>query len=77
MISRPPTDQTGSELDEALELMTQALAILDDAGAPGNIGSALDLAIARLAKQLGRSEAPIDLDRLIAQVELSLSETGS
>ena len=77
MISLPPPDQASSELAEALDLMTHALAILDNAGAPGSIGSALDLAIARLAKQLGRSETPIELGRLIAQVELSLSETGS
>jgi len=42
-----------AELPEALARMSEALRILDAAGAPGEIGSHLDLAIARLEEQLG------------------------
>jgi hypothetical protein len=40
-------------LTRALFQLNQALEILDSVGAPGDIGSSLDLAIARLEKQLG------------------------
>jgi hypothetical protein len=38
---------------KALSQMTEALGILDDLDAPGDIGSHLDLAISRLERQLG------------------------
>lgn len=41
------------QLSLALGEMKEALRILDELGAPGEIGSHLDLAIARLEKQLG------------------------
>lgn len=40
-------------LSRALFQLTEALEILDSVGAPGDIGSHLDLAIARLERQLG------------------------
>jgi hypothetical protein len=44
------------ELSEALELMTKALAILDEADAPGKIGATLDLAISCLSAVVGQDE---------------------
>ena len=40
-------------LSSALVRMSEALRMLDEAGAPGEIGGCLDLAIARLEEQLG------------------------
>jgi hypothetical protein len=41
------------KLTDALAGMAEALRMLDEAGAPGEIGSHLDLAIARLEERLG------------------------
>lgn len=43
------------QLSKALPKMLEALRMLDKAGAPGEIGSALDLSIARLEQRLGVS----------------------
>ena len=42
-----------AKLPDALARMKEALGILDEAGAPGEIGGHLDLAIARLEEALG------------------------
>lgn len=46
------------ELSKAFTLMAGALQILDEVGAPGEIGSHLDLALARLRSILG-----LEIDR--------------
>lgn len=48
--------RAGPELSEALDLMTKALAILDEADAPGKIGATLDLAISSLSAVMGQDE---------------------
>jgi hypothetical protein len=57
----PPSE---AMLIKALERMAEALEILDQLGAPGEIGSTLDLAIARLRKLFGR-----DIDLAIIAAE--------
>ena len=52
-MNRNPSPATDRQLVTALEQMLGALQQLDDAGAPGEIGSGLDLAIARLEEHLG------------------------
>ncbi len=42
------TPESKLKLSEALRQMSDALDILDDLGAPGEIGTSLDLAVARL-----------------------------
>lgn len=57
-----------SRFAKALEQMNRALAILDELGAPGEIGCHLDLAIARLEEQLNlehRTAGPVE--RLVAR----------
>jgi hypothetical protein len=57
-------DDPEADLSAALAQMIGALRILDEAGAPGDIGSHLDLAIARLEERLGvigRQPEPADL----------------
>lgn len=44
------TSESRLELSKALQFMTKALDILDQLGVPGEIGSTLDLAAARLTK---------------------------
>lgn len=66
------------QLSRALAQMTEALRILDGVDAPGEIGSQLDLAIARLQKQLGlEDQLPASVEALIARlaVEPSTSPT--
>jgi len=46
-------DIAQSQLTDALARMNEALRILDEAGAPGDIGGHLDHAIARLDERLG------------------------
>ena len=50
------TPESRLELSRALRLMSEALDILDELGAPGDIGGILDLAVARLAKLLDRKD---------------------
>lgn len=50
----PHHDPDGDDpLSAALAKMQEALRLLDEAGAPGDIGSHLDLAIAKLEARLG------------------------
>lgn len=46
------TPESRLELSRALRFMTEALDILDEFDAPGEIGSMLDLAVARLERIL-------------------------
>lgn len=52
----PTTPERVSQLAEALDLMAEALELLDDIGAPGEIGANLDLAMTRLETVLGRDQ---------------------
>lgn len=54
------------QLSRALGEMKEALRILDELEAPGEIGSHLDLAIARLEKQLGDEPRATPDDAFIA-----------
>ncbi len=57
------TPQARPALNRALIQMTGALELLDEANAPGEIGSTLDLAIARLCKLLRPGEhAALDVE---------------
>lgn len=53
-------------LTEALHCMSSALHLLDEAGAPGDIGSHLDLAICRLETTLGPGGVGAIEERLLA-----------
>lgn len=68
------TPESRPELSKALRLMAEALDILDDLGAPGEIGSMLDLAFARLEQLLDRDdEAVSGVERLMSQLEGELT----
>jgi hypothetical protein len=67
-----PTSQPKPRLAKALEQMTTALEILDEIGAPGEIGATLDLAIARLRQMLGR-DGDSGMMALFSQLEDELS----
>lgn len=56
-------------LSQALGRMNEALRILDELGAPGVIGSHLDLAIARLEKQLAEPKNSFVAARLATETE--------
>jgi hypothetical protein len=65
------------ELSEALELMTKALAILDEADAPGKIGATLDLAISCLSAVVGQDErASPGLQSFMEELKRELSLTS-
>jgi hypothetical protein len=58
----------------ALHLMTEALDMLDALCAPGEIGSALDLAVARLEKFLGHDDhSATRVQTLTSQLERELA----
>jgi hypothetical protein len=61
----------GKSLSDALALMRQALAILDESGAPPEIGADLDLAIARLEGRFGgvaiQSPTSTNLDGFLSE----------
>lgn len=64
-----PVAEMESELSGALAQMVEALATLDRLKAPGDIGSHLDLAIARLEAQLGlESHAARSFETLLASL---------
>jgi hypothetical protein len=65
------------QLSKALAKMSEALEILDDLGAPGEIGSQLDLAIARLGKQLGIEDMPVPAETLIARLGVEATPGGA
>lgn len=54
-------------LKEALDHMTEALEILDITGAPGNVGSHLDLAICRLEEVLDVHDRSLDLEAELSE----------
>ena len=69
------TPQSRLELLRALRLMTEALAILDEVRAPGEIGSMLDLAIVRLDQRLGSGgEAAAELETLACNLEREFTD---
>lgn len=49
----------GGRLEKALSYMEAALEVLDEAGAPADIGAHLDLAISRLREVVGSTEREI------------------
>jgi hypothetical protein len=57
----------------ALKHMQSALDMLDDSGAPGDIGSHLDLAICRLEDALGCDPADNTIQQLQAEIENALT----
>ena len=62
------------ELSEALRLMTAALDVLDELQVPGEIGSILDLAIARLDKFLHHGDhSATSVQALTSQLERELA----
>ncbi len=64
------TPESRLELSKALRFMTEALDILDKVEAPGEIGSTLDLAAARLEKFVSHDDqAAPAVERLISQLE--------
>lgn len=76
----PITVESRLELSMALYLMTQALDILDELSAPGEIGSTLDLAVTRLEKFLDHGgHSATCAHMLISQLEreLAAAHTGN
>lgn len=68
-MSEQPTSEQQQPLGRALNQLVEALQILDELKAPGDIGSHLDLAISRLEQLLGfGGHAPASLDDLLAQL---------
>lgn len=64
------TPESRLELSRAMSLMSQALEILDELHAPGEIGSMLDLAVARLQKVLDLDDqAPAAMEALMIELE--------
>lgn len=65
-----PSPESRLELSRAMSLMSKALEILDELQAPGEIGSMLDLAVARLEKVIDQNDqAPATLETLMIQLE--------
>ena len=62
---------------EALRQMRSALDALDDSGAPGDIGSHLDLAICRLEDAIGFSGEDNTFQRLLTEVESALADPSA
>lgn len=60
---------TEGQLSMALDRMQEALRLLDEAGAPGDIGSFLDLAIARLEARLGGGPRLAEAALLLSSLE--------
>lgn len=60
---------TEGQLSMALDRMQEALRLLDEAGAPGDIGSFLDLAIARLDARLGGGPRLAEAALLLSSLE--------
>lgn len=54
---------------EALQHMLSALDMLDETGAPGDVGSHLDLAICRLEKALGHDDRNNTVKSLRTELE--------
>lgn len=68
------TYQSRLLLAKALDQMAAALEILDEIGAPGEIGATLDLAIARLRQALGQEDGGNSgMQALFSQLEGELS----
>ena len=65
------------QLSAALAQMVGALQLLDEADAPGEIGSSLDLAIARLEEHLGAKSRLGDIaERLLSGLPAEPYEEG-
>lgn len=67
------TTETKLQLAVALRHMVDALDILDEVNAPGEIGSTLDLAIARLDEAIGRGGGQSSVQVLVDQLEREMS----
>lgn len=72
-MSQQSNPEVRPELSRALDQMVDALEILDELEAPGDIGSHLDHAIARLEAMLGLAHQPTRAKALLAR----LSEASS
>lgn len=71
-------DDPEPDLSAALAKMTGALRILDKAGAPGDIGSHLDLAIARLEERLGLAcRQPESAEVVVIRLAVDASEKSN
>lgn len=71
------TSEANQKLNEALAHMSEALSILDRLDAPGEIGSHLDLAIARLESVLGpRCESVTAVQQLMEELEREMTLAG-
>jgi hypothetical protein len=74
------TPEARLQLTRALGMMTNALEILDTHDAPGEIGSTLDLAIARLERAIGQDDRrPAGDHHLTFELkwELAVAHAGS
>jgi hypothetical protein len=65
------------QLSRALTQMTEALHILDELVAPGELGSHLDLAIAKLGDELGlENHMPVSIEALVGRLTADPYLTG-
>ena len=66
-----------TKMADAMALMQQALRLLDDAGAPADIGAHLDLAIVRLGDAIAKASCPwTDHAPSLPGTKLPSSSTG-
>ena len=69
------TPESRLELSRALGLIAEALDILDEIGAPGEIGGTLDLAASRLQDHIDREDSvATGVEALIAQLQGELND---
>lgn len=61
----------------AMDLMAEALELLDDIGAPGEIGANLDLAMTRLENVLGRDQESTAAPSVVAGLECEAASDKS
>lgn len=72
------TSDSRLELSKALQLMTEALDLLDEIDAPGEIGSMLDLAVSRLERFLDRDDQTANrVQTLMSQLEREFSAASA
>ena len=74
VIERSPAE---TKWTEAMRHMRSALNMLDEIGAPGDIGSYIDLAICRLEEALGCNPADNSVDLLGEHIENAMTDLSS
>lgn len=67
------TARSRLELSRALRLTKEALEILDELHAPGEIGATLDLAASKLHNLLSQDQTETEVQALIGQLERELN----